>query len=267
MADDSSRTRVEPFFESLLRRDPSGRSWLPALLAATPHGRDRLGELLENPGWLIIPLAVPAASGRLALFEYPAIPPRELLAWFIDHPDELVWPPDAQLSTESVRLRRALLLDDPPGSQARAQDRARELLSTRSLLSREWWRFEDVSRLDCVLITDRLVVTVEGVGTEPLSPPTDWYPTRSRLLRNLEAAKGLSEGKQWASLLISDESLEQGTRGELQRVLPEGAPHLREADREELLSAYLGNLTWRDACDAVGLPLDDLVIGRHLADV
>jgi hypothetical protein len=267
MADDSSRTRVEPFFESLLRRDPSGRSWLPALLAATPHGRDRLGELLENPGWLIIPLAVPAASGRLALFEYPAIPPRELLAWFIDHPDELVWPPDAQLSTESVRLRRALLLDDPPGSQARAQDRARELLSTRSLLSREWWRFEDVSRLDCVLITDRLVVTVEGVGTEPLSPPTDWYPTRSRLLRNLEAAKGLSEGKQWASLLISDESLEQGTRGELQRVLPEGAPHLREADREELLSAYLGNLTWRDACDAVDLPLDDLVIGRHLADV
>jgi hypothetical protein len=250
---DSSLTRVQPFFERLLRRDPSGRSWLPALLAATPHGRSRLGSLVEQPGWLIIPLALPAASGRLTCFEYPAIPPRELLAWFIDHPQELVWPPDAELSAETVRLRRALLLDDPPGSQARAQDRARDLLVTRSLVGREWWRFEGVTWLDCVLITDRLVVTVEGARTGPLPPPTAWYPRRSRLVRNLEAAKALSEGRQWASVLLSDEPLEQGSREELQRVLPDSAPHLSDLDHAELLSAYLGNLTWREATEAVGL--------------
>jgi hypothetical protein len=248
---DNTLTRVQPFFESLLRRDPSGRSWLPGLLAAAPHGRSRLGELVDQPGWLIIPIAVPAASGRLACFEYPAIPPRELLAWFIDHPDELVWPPDADLSAETVRLRRALLLDDPRGSQARAQERARELLATRSLVGREWWRFEAVSRLDCVLITDRLVLTIVGKRTEPLTATTEWYPQRSQLVRDLEAAKGLSEGKQWATLLLSEEPLEQGSRAELERTLPESAPHLSDAERAELLEAYLGNLTWREARQAV----------------
>lgn len=248
--DESFLTRVQPFFERLLRRDPSGRSWLPALLAATPHGRSRLGSLVEQPGWLIAPLALPAASGRLTCFEYPAIPPRDLLAWFIDHPQELVWPPDAELSAETVRLRRALLLDDPPGSQARAQERARDLLVTRSLVGREWWRFEGVTWLDCVLITDRLVLTIVGKRTEPLTATTEWYPQRSQLVRDLEAAKGLSEGKQWATLLLSEEPLEQGSRAELERILPGGAPHLSDPERDELLAGYLGNLTWREACEA-----------------
>ena len=125
---DSSLTRVQPFLQALFARDPSGRSWLPALAGATRNGHARFGELLAEPGYLQTQLAVRGVSGRLGCFEFPTGPPRELLTWFIDHPDQLVWPAHAELSVETVKLRRALLNDDPPGSQARAQDRARDLV-------------------------------------------------------------------------------------------------------------------------------------------
>jgi len=41
---------------------------------------------------------------------------------------------------------------------ARAQDRARDLLPRSSGLTPAWWRFEDMSTLDCVLITERMVI-------------------------------------------------------------------------------------------------------------
>ncbi len=247
----SSSPLLQPFFEALLARDASGRSWLPALLRATPHGPSRLGDLLESPGTLQTPLAVRGVSGRLACFEYPAAPSRELLRWLIDHPDRLTWPPVAELSREASRLRRALLYDDPPGAQTRAGERARELLATRTSLSPEWWRLEGIGRLDCALITDRLVITIEGQSAGPLSPPTDWYPERSRLVRNLEAARQLSEGKRWASLLLSDEPLAEGSDEHLESVLARSAPHLDSAARMQLREGYLGNLAWSAAFAAV----------------
>lgn len=38
--------------------------------------------------------------------------------------------------------------------------------------------------IDCVLITPKLVVTIEGKCTEPLSAAMDWYPERPQLVRN-----------------------------------------------------------------------------------
>ena len=140
--DDSFLTRVEPFFVTLFGRDAAGGSWLAPLLAATPRGRDSLGELIDAPGWLQSVLAVRTPSGRLGCFGWPAAPGRPLLRWFIDHPEELVWPADAEMSSDIERLRRALIDDDPPGSQLRAQDRARDVMAKRSALSRDWWRFE-----------------------------------------------------------------------------------------------------------------------------
>jgi hypothetical protein len=255
---DSSLTRVQPFFETLFRRDASGRSWLPALLRAAPCGSERLGELVDAPGWLVTPLAVPAATGRLACFEYLAMAPRELLLWFIDHPDRIRWPAHSRLSATTVRLRRALLLDDPPGSRARAQDRARDQVARSSPFAHEWWRFEGVTRLDCMLITDRLVVTIEGKRTEGLSAVTEWYPARSELVRDLEAAKHIAQGRSWASLLLSETPIAGGRPEDLARALPDGAPHLDDAGRRQLHDAYLGNLTWDAACEAVGIPFATL---------
>lgn len=250
----SSPTRVQPFFTALFCRDAAGGSWLPALLRATRYGEARLGELVDAPGWLQTQLAVRTASGRLGCFEYPAPPPRELLAWYIEHPEELVWPEKAQMSADTARLRRALIDDDPAGSRPRAQERARELLRKRSALSREWWRFEEMTVLDCVLITERLVVSVRGARVGGLAPATEWYPRRSALLHDLEAAKRLADGKRWFSLVLSEELLPQADGEYVERTLAQATPHLDAAQRRELGDAYLGNLTWEAACEAVGIP-------------
>jgi hypothetical protein len=82
---------VQPFFSALIETDPSSESWLGKLLTATPHGAF-LGPPLEGPGTLLSSLTSPTDRGHLACFEYPVHPPRSLLAWFVDHPDALVWP-------------------------------------------------------------------------------------------------------------------------------------------------------------------------------
>ena len=107
--------------------------------------------------------------------------------------------------------------------------------------------------LDCALLTEKLVITVEGKRTEPLSAATDWYPKRTQLVRNLEAAKHVSNGRAWASVLISETEVPEGTAAALDKSLPSAAPHLSDAERSELHDHYLGNITWRTACDATGL--------------
>lgn len=246
---------VERFFETLLVADASGSTWLPQLLAATPGGTDKLGELVAAPGWLVTPLAVRGASGRLACFEYPAVPPRNLLRWYIDHPDRLTWPDGEPQSDATVRLRRALIDDEPPGARQRAQDRARDLLAASAGLTRDWWRFEEIDRLDCVLITGRLVVAVSARGPDSLAPATPWYPSRPRLVRDLEAARQISTGRRWASLLLSEQPVAGAGEADLARSVAAAAPHLDEEGHRELLGAYLGNITWAQASAAVGVPL------------
>jgi hypothetical protein len=253
MVGNDYETPLESLFTTLFTRDAAGGSWLSALLAAAPDA-ERLGELVAAPGWLQTQLAVRGASGRLACFEYPAVAPRRLLRWFIDHPDQLVWPRDADdgASAETMLLRRALINDEPPGAQGRAQDRARDLLPRSSGLTPAWWRFEDMRTLDCVLITERMVVTVQATRTE--EPATPWYPKRSQLVRNLEAARHLADGKRFATLVLSGRPLPEAGDEFLERTLPEAAPHLDELERRELRDAYLGNLTWAAAYDAVEVP-------------
>jgi hypothetical protein len=249
----TSGVTVETFFTTLIGRDQSGRSWLPALLAATPNGGARLGDIAEDPGSLDAPLAVVGASGRLACFDHPATPPRRLLRWYVDHPEELSWPPDAKLSAATMRLRRALLFDQPRGSQAKAQERARELVDASPSRSPEWWKFEDTATLDCVLSTHRLVVTIVASEHETLGPATAWYTARSVLVRALEASQQLASGRHSTTLLLSDVPMAEGADDSLERSLPAASPHLTDAGRAELQTAYLGNVTWGQACDAAGL--------------
>ena len=212
---------------------------------------------MQAPGWLQTQLAVRGASGRLACFEYPTAAPKRLLAWYIDHPDRLVWPPDAEasLSAQTVRLRRVLIDDDPPSARARAQERAHDLLARSSGLTPAWWRFEELATLDCVLITERLVVTIQAERGAGQPPATPWYPQRSQLVRNLEAARHLADGKRFATLVLSQRPMPDAADEHLERSLSEAAPHLDELERRELHDGYLGNLTWGQACDAVGIPM------------
>ena len=104
-----------------------------------------------------------------------------------------------------------------------------------------------------MLITPRIVITVTGKRNGGLRPSTPWYPERTDLVRNLEAARQIASERAWASLLISDRPLAEGSDEAVARSLPQGAPHLDDEERGELGEAYLGNLSWEDAAAAVGL--------------
>jgi hypothetical protein len=240
------------FFTPLLERDPSGRAWLGPLLRAAPRALERLGaDLVEQPGSLSMTLSVRGVSGVLGAFEYPLAPPRELTSWLIENPQALSWVDEPDSSPQTVRLRRALRFDDPPGSRTKAQERARELMRTRSVLSQEWWRFEGMGTIECLLMTDRLVLTVTTDAQDPRAAVTPWYPGRTRMIRAIEAARELAAGRAWACLLLSAAPLDAGGQILGQAALAAAAPHLAPGQREELRDAYLGNLTWEQADAAV----------------
>lgn len=242
---------IVEFFTPLLERDPGGRSWLSALLQLAPRGAASLGDLAHEPGYLSISLAVRGADGRFACFDQPVSPSRELLAWFVDHPQQLTWPEGVELPRETEILRRALIDDEPEGSRLRAQERARELMAERSALSKEWWRFEERAPVQCVLSTTALTLTIGSADV--LSPSTPWYPARTQLVRNLEAARTLAgDGQRFASLLLSEAPVRGADPDALKASLAEAAPHLDEGARGELASGYLGNVTWEQAASAVG---------------
>ena len=249
---DTPPSQSERFFDALLDRDGAGGSWLGPLLRAAPRGPDRFGELADRPGWLEAPLAVRTETGRRGAFEYPAAPPRALLAWFIDHPEELRRPEQAPVSPETLRLWRALFDDEPRGARARAQDRAHELLRGSPPFAEAWWRFEEAHTADCLLMTDRIVLLVHARedGAAPL-PATPWFPRRSALVRDLEAARRFGDsGKAWGVLVLGgDDDRSADLPGEIAA----GAPHLDPDSRRDLAAGYLGALTWARAAAATGL--------------
>ena len=126
-----------------------------------------------------------------------------------------------------------------------------ELARTRSILSQEWWRFEPVTHLECLLMTDRLVVTIATDTEDPRAAATPWYPSRSRLVRDLEAARQLAGSRLWGCLILSEAPIEIGEELLGAEALAAAAPHLTAAARDELRDAYLGNLTWAQAGAAV----------------
>jgi hypothetical protein len=251
---DATQSQVVSLIAPLFARDPGGRSWLAQLLAACPRSRDRLAEIVEDPGWLEIPLAVETTTGLLGCFSYPSAADRQLLRWYIDHPEQLTAPrSDRDASPEMRVLRRALLHDDPPGSRARAQDRAHDLQRSSTPRSATWWRFEEPGRLDCVLLTERVVVSITAPDERGgLAPATPWYPQRSELVRDLESAWRLAGGRAWAGMLISDVApppeLDPGNAA----TVAAGTPHLDAAARADVADAYLGRLTPAQVRAAVG---------------
>jgi hypothetical protein len=251
------RSPLHPLVESLFARDAGGRSWLPGLLNACEGARSHLGVLVDEPGYLEVPLAVRAQTGMLACFSYPAAPTRQILGWYIDHPEALTRSTAAQslppTTAETKLLRRALLDDDPPGSQLRAQHRAHDLVRSSSPRLPAWWRFEEPGRLDCVLATDQLFVSITAPCERGgLRPATAWYPQRSELVRDLESARRLAEGRAFAGVLICDGEppAEVADASAVAATIAAGTPHLDPAGRDDLGSGYLGCLNWAQFAEA-----------------
>jgi hypothetical protein len=90
------------------------------------------------------------------------------------------------------------------------------------------------------------VLLMEGKRTESLSESTAWYAGRNQLHRNLEAARDLANGREFGVLLIAEEPFRDSALGDI-RV---GFPHLSHDERPELMTHYLGWITWRQLCMA-----------------
>ena len=248
----SSSTRIRPFFAKLARLEPTGEAWLPKLLKLFSTPQPALRMILDAPG----------AIDRMVFqtdtqTEHRAGPPHAFLEWLIKNPDQMVWP-RTTFSPETTRLREDLFgrsKEDTAERQAKARELAlKELSHHGSRGSRaKWWRFEGETSFDCFIQTSRLKIYVEGKRTELLSSSTAWFPQRSQLVRNLEAAQEDAEGTPFVCLILREKafSLSPG-------VIDSGLPHLSKLEREALMEHYIGDASWQAACEATGISYAEL---------
>jgi hypothetical protein len=243
---DSSLTRVQPVFDQLWEGDPSGATWLPALLRATAHADRVPGPLLADPGTLT---AKPEFEHRIA-------PPDAFLAWLLRHPHQLTWPSgrDGRLryGDAAQRFRERLIdgVGTPDGKKAQAEGLSKLQARGGVGSSHAAWAFEGFTHVDAYLETDELVLLVEGKRTEALSPSTHWYPDRSQLARNLEAAGAAAGADRHGYVLLALENPIPDPDGDMLRT---SLPHLSAAEQDEVLGRFLGQATWKSICKATGI--------------
>jgi len=264
---DTSITRIRPFFQPLLQRDPRGESWLPELLLLG-HAQPRYArELVKNCGplldWVSRPRMRPDRSLRqfgipvVALeecFERRLPPPLEFLRWLIENTARLTWPRE-EFAASPARLKREELLGHHgPQRAAAAKEQALAELDKVGAAGSggKWWAFEGCTIADCLLETPTLLLLIEGKRAEPLSSATRWFPQRHQMLRNLEvlAAEANRQNKEYAVMLMAEEFITGVTLEGMEASLP----HLREEERFELTRHYLGCVTWSEALARVFFP-------------
>ena len=152
-------------------------------------------------------------------------PGRRLLRWLLENPDRMTWPASAgqrkSYSATTQARREALIGRKGDSARKQAQASALRLLNRNGpeKSARKWWAFEA------------------------------WYSGRNQLHRNLEAARDLAAGREFGVFVISEEEIPETALGSSEA----GLPHLNTAERAELMSHYLGTLTWSQVCEVTGM--------------
>jgi len=264
---DSAITRLRPFFQPLLRRDPQGFSWLPKLLRLSWANPDLADELATDCGPLLNWCASRRARSDRSLrlhgigsvelegcFEHRLPPPQTFLRWLIDHPERMTWPDESEVGDLHRTERQELFGHHGPQRQAAAQAIARgELARCGSGGSNgKWWAFEGFTRVDCLLETEHFILLIEGKRTEPFSPSTAWFPGRNQVLRNLDVAREVAgqRNKNYAVMVMAEDHIDPVTIDGVDRSLP----HLSQRDCSFLLDHYLGCITWSQALARLWFP-------------
>ena len=273
----SSITRVRPFFQYLISKDDTGKSWLPAFLFMFPNFNNNFTNL-QNIGTILPELTKKSEFRDKILerhgirtielkrcFEYSLPPTRGFLRWLIKHPDSLHPPKQLSRDKGKQQLRENLLNKNGPKLQEIACQTALQELEKKGPMGsgRQWWAFEGFTEVDCYLETSELILLIEGKRTENLSRSVSWYPHRNQLIRNLEAAKGQAEekGKRFAVGVLSEKPEPFPSDQEIANSLP----HYTIAERTELITHYLGNILWKDLCKGLDIPLD--VLPESIEDI
>jgi hypothetical protein len=257
----SSITRVWPVFDFLLQQDATGQSWLPKLLGLCSSGpgfrdpgslmpalaaRERL---LPPPIATVLGSKAAARIGRIrTAFEKEIPPAAPFLRWLIEHPDRLSWPQNKSEPLrygESTESKRRSLIAGTLDTRAEAL----EALAMHGAAGsrRRWWAFEGFTSVDCYLETENLLVLIEGKRTEPIASSTAWFPSRNQIIRNVEVAKALADGRKDYAVILCAET--QTPLAE--NLWSESLPHLSEAERNDLRSHYRGCVLWKDIVQAI----------------
>ena len=249
----SSKTRVEPFFDWLFARDPAGESWLQSLI-----------QLPELPGYyretpeIKEPLL---ESGRAwGNDEYSLSAPLSLLEWLVHN---LQQPVDRSVLGDGVtREKRAALLKRDPNVIREALEAIRVARKRK-----HWSILEGVSKPDVYLQTADTIIVIEGKRTEAgPTTATTWMQTRHQMLRHIDAAwDDRGTRKVFGFFMVEAEpgghQVPQHWRVAAQSTvsrsaLDESLPHRVASARENIAKAFIGVTTWQGACMALKVPVE-----------
>jgi hypothetical protein len=168
------------------------------------------------------------------VFERKVAPPDAPLSWLLEHPADFCAKrpkaPTYGCSSPRAQEWRRGFFDGTAGQHSAALEEA------RASLTRVWsagsfrkeWEFEGFTSVDCCLITDKVVILVEGKRTEKVSGNVLWYPQRNQLWRNVEAAQRPAEGRDFG-VIVGVEFEADG-----KREMESGLRALRRAARTSL---------------------------------
>jgi hypothetical protein len=244
----STRTRVTPVFEQLVRLDAA--MWWPRLMA-----------LPERPGTTTTRTATPPLVGPVLFGDREKVlaPPTELLRYLIRHPERLCRPPPHGTTSATSRAKRDELLSDQP---ERVQ--AEALLLLENGVRSGWHVLEGASKPDVFIETDDAVVVIEGKRTEPdATTTTTWMEGRDQMLRHIDCAWEIRGNRRvYGFFIVESDGIAdvpshwQGvcTSTIVDQTLRDSLPHRSEAERLAIASAFLGATTWSRVRTAFGLP-------------
>lgn len=249
---DSSKTRVAAVFDQLYSRDPSGSTWLRAVVGLGSHA-DVVASLPPDPRLV-------HDHGRRWGDQEQSLPaPLALLEHLVRNVD----PSRAESNdaSENTRRKRAALA----ARHASTIDEAVTLLPS-GRRGRDWFVLEGHSRPDAILETEDLVICIEGKRTEAATTShTTWMGARSQLLRHMDAASECYPGKRIIGLLIVEgdggadvvePSVHWMRESDAQftpQMLSESLPHRSDVERASFAAGILGVTTWQAVCQTTGL--------------
>ena len=251
---DSSKTRVAPVFTRLLKRDPRGDSWLPALLRLPRRFDDVEVEVPISPGRIVTCAWYPE--------EKQLAPPPALLRKLVDQP-VLLSSSGLKTSRAGTLVKRTQLL------AGHAATREEALALVASAPEKQGWHvFEGPTSVDAYIETERAVVLVEGKRTEAgPTTHTTWMAVRHQLLRNLDAAWDMPGKQPYAFFIVEGDGQSTDVPTKWQTFAPEtvaaqalelSLPHREPEERAAIARAFLGVTTWQAVCEAFGIPFRKL---------
>lgn len=249
----SSHTRVEPVFDALMDKDPTGGSWLPQLLQMGSRSTGRTGNLAAGS----LESGHPRWWGKK---ERRLDPPKTLLQWLVRNAkapsSKVLW------GSAGTKEKREHLVAGDPVTVAEALR-----LLEGSHTPRAWYVLEGQSQPDACFVTESYILVIEGKRTErEATASTTWMPQRSQMLRHMDAAMEVRDGRKVLGLMItegrggaeatapSEYWLRQGDLQVQADTLNESLPHRSPAERQEIADGFLGVTTWQRVCADLGLP-------------